>query len=99
GWSRSRHPTRSGAPAGARAWRCASRCISMPTGARSRPRIRTLGVNFDQPTTRDMIQAVAHTVIGHADELTELDRAIGDADHGVNLERGFKAVLANIDAI
>src|SRR4029453_3522945 len=46
-----------------------------------------------------MIQAVADTVIGHADELTEVDRAIGDADHGVNLERGFKAVLAKIDAI
>lgn len=46
-----------------------------------------------------MIQAVADTVIAHADELTELDRAIGDADHGVNLERGFKAVLAKIDAI
>lgn len=46
-----------------------------------------------------MIQAVADTVIGHADELTELDRAIGDADHGVNLERGFRAVLAKIDTI
>src|ERR1041385_997065 len=46
-----------------------------------------------------MIQAIADTVIGHADELTELDRAIGDADHGINLERGFKAVLAEIDAI
>lgn len=46
-----------------------------------------------------MIQAIADTVIGHAAELTELDRAIGDADHGVNLERGFKAVLDKIDAI
>jgi dihydroxyacetone kinase-like protein len=46
-----------------------------------------------------MIQAVADTVIGHANELTELDRAIGDADHGVNLERGFKAVLAKLDTI
>lgn len=46
-----------------------------------------------------MIQALADTVIGHAGELTELDRAIGDADHGVNLERGFKAVLAKIDVI
>jgi len=46
-----------------------------------------------------MIQAVADTVIGHVNELTELDRAIGDADHGVNLERGFKAVLAKLDAI
>jgi dihydroxyacetone kinase-like protein len=56
-------------------------------------------VNFDQRTTREMIQAVADTVIGHANELTELDRAIGDADHGVNLERGFKAVLAKLDTI
>jgi dihydroxyacetone kinase-like protein len=46
-----------------------------------------------------MIRAIADTVIAHADELTELDRAIGDADHGVNLERGFRAVLERIDAI
>jgi dihydroxyacetone kinase-like protein len=56
-------------------------------------------VNFDQRTTREMIQAIADSVIGSAGELTELDRVIGDADHGVNLERGFKAVLAKIDAI
>jgi dihydroxyacetone kinase-like protein len=46
-----------------------------------------------------MIQAIADTVIEKAGELTELDRAIGDADHGVNLERGFKAVLGKIDSI
>jgi dihydroxyacetone kinase-like protein len=28
------------------------------------------------------------------DELTELDSAIGDADHGVNMDRGMTAVLA-----
>jgi dihydroxyacetone kinase-like protein len=46
-----------------------------------------------------MIQAIADTVIENAGELTELDRAIGDADHGLNLERGFKAVLGKIDSI
>ena len=56
-------------------------------------------MNFDQRTTRELIQAIADTVIANADELTELDREIGDADHGANLERGFKAVLAKIDAI
>ena len=56
-------------------------------------------MKFDQRTTREMIQAIADTVIESADELTELDRAIGDADHGVNLERGFKAVLGRIDSI
>jgi len=55
-------------------------------------------VNFDQGTTRDMIQAVAHTVIGHADELTELDRAIGDADHGTNMDRGMKKALEKLEA-
>lgn len=30
----------------------------------------------------------------HADELTDLDRAIGDADHGSNLDRGMTAVAA-----
>ncbi len=56
-------------------------------------------MKFDQRTTRELIQTIAETVIDSADELTELDRAIGDADHGVNLERGFKAVLAKIDSI
>ncbi|EHJ07907.1 dihydroxyacetone kinase subunit DhaL [Staphylococcus simiae] len=31
------------------------------------------------------------------DELTDLDRAIGDGDHGVNMLRGFSAVKENID--
>jgi dihydroxyacetone kinase-like protein len=56
-------------------------------------------MTFDPATTRQMIEAIAHDVIAHAEELTELDRAIGDADHGVNLDRGFRAVLAKIDAI
>jgi dihydroxyacetone kinase-like protein len=31
-------------------------------------------------------------ITAHADHLTQLDAAIGDADHGTNLERGFRAV-------
>ncbi|MFI5259716.1 MAG: dihydroxyacetone kinase subunit DhaL [Candidatus Limnocylindrales bacterium] len=31
--------------------------------------------------------------------LTELDSAIGDADHGINMDRGFQAVLPKIDAL
>ena len=33
------------------------------------------------------------TIDAHADELTRLDQAIGDGDHGLNMQRGFKAVL------
>ena len=50
-------------------------------------------------TTKELIEAIANVVIAHADELTDLDRAIGDADHGVNLTRGFRAVLARMDTI
>jgi dihydroxyacetone kinase-like protein len=46
---------------------------------------------------RKLIEAVAGTVIRHADELTALDRAIGDGDHGLSMKRGFEAVLAEID--
>ena len=31
-------------------------------------------------------------ITAHADHLTQLDAAIGDGDHGVNLARGFRAV-------
>ena len=39
------------------------------------------------------------TVIDHADELTALDQAIGDGDHGANMKRGFEAVLADLDTL
>jgi dihydroxyacetone kinase-like protein len=43
------------------------------------------------------IRAVADTVAEHRVELIQLDRAIGDGDHGENLDRGFKAVVAALD--
>ena len=44
------------------------------------------------PTMSKLLQDVAATVRANAEELTELDRAIGDGDHGANLRRGFDAV-------
>jgi dihydroxyacetone kinase-like protein len=35
----------------------------------------------------------------HKDELTDLDAAIGDADHGANMARGFSALPAKLDAL
>ena len=46
-----------------------------------------------------LIEAVANCVIEHADELIALDQAIGDGDHGLNMKRGFEAVLADLDKI
>jgi phosphoenolpyruvate---glycerone phosphotransferase subunit DhaL len=46
-----------------------------------------------------LIAAVANAVIAHAEELTALDSAIGDGDHGHNMKRGFEAVLRNLEAL
>lgn len=54
---------------------------------------------FDEATRRDLIQRVAQTIIDNADQLTSLDQAIGDGDHGINMRRGFEAVLSDIDVI
>lgn len=46
-----------------------------------------------------LIRAAAGTIDAHADELTRLDQAIGDGDHGLNMQRGFKAILEAEDEI
>lgn len=46
----------------------------------------------------DWLRRSAATVAGHRLELGELDRAIGDGDHGENLDRGFRALVAKLDA-
>ena len=48
---------------------------------------------------RTLIVAVCEAVIAKADDLTALDQAVGDADHGVNMKRGFGDVLATIDGL
>ena len=44
------------------------------------------------------ITSAAGAIEANRDHLTQLDAAIGDADHGINLARGFAAVLAAFDA-
>jgi dihydroxyacetone kinase-like protein len=39
-----------------------------------------------------IIQAACTVVRDHADDLTRLDQAIGDGDHGLNMRRGFDAI-------
>ena len=45
-----------------------------------------------------LIAAAADTIAAHADELTALDQAIGDGDHGLNMKRGFEAVRNEAEA-
>ena len=46
-----------------------------------------------------LIDTLAERVIAASDELTGLDQAIGDGDHGINMKRGFEAVRAEGAAI
>ena len=43
------------------------------------------------------VRAFAQQVDDNKDLLTELDAAIGDADHGANMDRGLKAVLVALE--
>jgi dihydroxyacetone kinase-like protein len=43
------------------------------------------------------IRAFATVIAESEEELTRLDSAIGDADHGANMRRGLKAVVAKLD--
>ncbi|MDQ4492258.1 dihydroxyacetone kinase subunit DhaL [Sinomonas sp. ASV486] len=39
----------------------------------------------------------ARVIAEHREELIDLDRAIGDGDHGENMDRGFTAIVAKLD--
>lgn len=47
----------------------------------------------------DWIKACANVMAENRDYLTQLDAAIGDADHGANMDRGFKAVMNKLAEI
>jgi dihydroxyacetone kinase-like protein len=43
-----------------------------------------------------LIQHATQTLIDHVEELTTLDQAIGDGDHGLNMRRGALAIQARL---
>jgi len=55
------------------------------------------------PITREditeWIKASADVLAKNRDYLTQLDAAIGDADHGANMDRGFRAVLSKLPEV
>jgi dihydroxyacetone kinase-like protein len=50
-------------------------------------------------TVRRWMQVAAASMREQRDYLTQLDAAIGDADHGTNMERGFSAVIQKLDGV
>src|ERR1043165_1006003 len=47
-------------------------------------------------TVRRWLEGAAASVREQREYLTQLDAAIGDADHGTNMDRGFTAVLEKL---
>jgi dihydroxyacetone kinase-like protein len=45
------------------------------------------------------VKAYASTIAENKEHLTRLDSAIGDADHGINIDRGMQAALAKLDGV
>ena len=45
------------------------------------------------------VKAYASTIAENKEHLTRLDSAIGDADHGINMDRGMSAALAKLDGL
>ncbi|MBW4561682.1 MAG: dihydroxyacetone kinase subunit L [Mojavia pulchra JT2-VF2] len=45
------------------------------------------------------LHAFAAAIEQNKDYLTELDAAIGDADHGINMDRGFKKVILQLPSV
>jgi dihydroxyacetone kinase-like protein len=54
------------------------------------------GVNAD--TVQRWLTLAAASLKEQREYLTQLDAAIGDADHGTNMDRGFTAVLERLDS-
>jgi len=48
---------------------------------------------ISRDATLQWLKACTEVIATNRDYLTDLDSAIGDADHGANMDRGFKAIL------
>ena len=51
----------------------------------------------DGATMRRWIRLCATEIAANRDFLTQLDAAIGDADHGINMDRGFSAAITDLE--
>ncbi len=46
-----------------------------------------------------LVDRTTEVLLAHGDELTQLDQAIGDGDHGINMKRGFQAIAEQKEAL
>jgi phosphoenolpyruvate---glycerone phosphotransferase subunit DhaL len=55
-------------------------------------------VPVNTETVRDWMNRFAASMGEHREELVRLDTAIGDGDHGTNMDRGMRKALERLDA-
>ena len=55
------------------------------------------GTSVNADTVHRWLQGAAASLKQNRDYLTQLDAAIGDADHGTNMDRGFTAVISKLE--
>ena len=74
-------------------------------GVHSRPALGAVTMaptGLNELTAADLaawVRRAGALIAEHADELTELDAAIGDADHGANMNRGMEAAEDAVAAV
>lgn len=56
-----------------------------------------MSADVDLARVTGWLREFARVIGEHRQYLTELDAAIGDADHGINMDRGMAAVVAALD--
>jgi dihydroxyacetone kinase-like protein len=61
--------------------------------------VERLGVSITSGSVRDWIKSYSAAIADNRDYLTTLDSAIGDADHGTNMERGMRRALERLDGV
>jgi phosphoenolpyruvate---glycerone phosphotransferase subunit DhaL len=61
--------------------------------------MEAVGVTVSNAQVLGWVEAFASTVAENKDYLTRLDSAIGDADHGTNMDRGMKAVVDKLNGV
>jgi dihydroxyacetone kinase-like protein len=71
--------------------------VSPPPATQGREQEARVGISFDEAVR--FVRAFAGVVAENKEYLTELDSAIGDADHGINMNRGMQAAVAKLDGM
>jgi dihydroxyacetone kinase-like protein len=61
--------------------------------------MEAVGVTVSYAQVLGWVEAFSSIAAENREYLTRLDAAIGDADHGINMDRGMKAVRAKLDGL